>query len=216
VLGPVAFGLGCIDAMVCCLFGTIIGSTATCYMATFGALSGTRTLVTARHSMGWWPTKICVLCAGVVILGYGLVDAVVTGLILSAVSGGSMSTIVGIVVFGLIVWFFSSFGIKYFNMFERYAYIPQVCILFSLIGVAAPNFDTTTKSLASGSALAGARLSYLFVCASGPLGWSPFVADYFVYHPKSSNRWGIFGMTLLGFMASKIFVEFIGIGKQNP
>ena len=48
---------------------------------------------------------------------------------------------------------------------------------------------------------------------SSPLGWSPFVADFFVYHPKSSNRWLIFGMTLLGFMASKIFVEFIGIGS---
>lgn len=32
-----------------------------------------------------------------VILGYGLVDAVTTGLILAAVSGGSMTSIVGIV-----------------------------------------------------------------------------------------------------------------------
>jgi purine-cytosine permease-like protein len=119
------------------------------------------------------------------------------------------------VIFGIIVWFVSSFGIKYFNMFERYAYIPQVCVLFSLIGCAAPYFDTTTKSTATGSALSGARLSYIFVCASGPLGWSPFVADFFVYHPKSSNRWLVFAMTLLGFVASKIFVEFIGIGWLN-
>jgi hypothetical protein len=57
-----------------------------------------------------------------------------------------MSTIVGIVrhpthlhlrmksltfqvVFGLIVWSVSSFGIKYFNYFETYAYIPQVCVV---------------------------------------------------------------------------------------
>lgn len=40
-----------------------------------------------------------------------------------------MSTIVGIVVFGIIVWFVSSFGIKYFNYFEGYAYIPQVCVV---------------------------------------------------------------------------------------
>ena len=77
--------------------------------------------------MGWWPTKLCVLLALVVILGYGLVDAIITGLIFSAVSGGSMSVIVGIVVFGIIVWTVSSFGIKYFNYFEQYAYIPQVC-----------------------------------------------------------------------------------------
>ena len=45
-----------------------------------------------------------------------------------------------------------------------------------------------------------------------PLGWAPFVADFFIYHPKTSNRWLIFCMTLLGFMTSKIFVEYIGIG----
>jgi hypothetical protein len=49
---------------------------------------------------------------------------------------------------------------------------------------------------------------------SSPLGWSPFVADYFCYHPVSTNRWGVFSFTFLGFMASKIFVEFIGIGKE--
>lgn len=64
--------------------------------------------------MGWWPSKLCVVLAAVVsflaglegrgglthrkvILGYGLVDAVTTGLILAAVSGGSMTSIVGIV-----------------------------------------------------------------------------------------------------------------------
>ena len=57
----------------------------------------------ARFTIGWWLTKVSVLC---------LVNTVVTSLIFSAVSGGSMSTIVGIVVFGIIVWFV---------LLERYA-----------------------------------------------------------------------------------------------
>ncbi|RDW91817.1 hypothetical protein BP5796_01211 [Coleophoma crateriformis] len=212
VLGPVTFGLGSLDSMLCCFFGTILGSAATCYMATYGPMSGNRSLVGARFSMGWWPTKLCVILAVVVMLGYGLVDAVTTGLIFSAVSGGSLSTIVGIVIFGIMVWVISSFGIKYVKHYEEYAYVPQVCALFILVGVAAPYMDVHAKSALTGKTLIGARISYLFTCASGPLGWAPFIADSLVYHPPSTSRVGVFFSTFIGFVASKTFVEFIGIG----
>lgn len=46
--------------------------------------------------MGWWPTKIVVLLNIVVMIGYSMIDCVVGGQILSAVSpGGSMSVAVG-------------------------------------------------------------------------------------------------------------------------
>jgi hypothetical protein len=46
--------------------------------------------------MGWWPTKIVVLLNIVVMVGYSMIDCVVGGQILSAVSpGGSMSVAVG-------------------------------------------------------------------------------------------------------------------------
>lgn len=49
------------------------------------------------YSMGWYTVRLCVLLAVVVILGYGLVDAITTGLIFAAVSGGKVSSIMGIV-----------------------------------------------------------------------------------------------------------------------
>jgi purine-cytosine permease-like protein len=89
--------------------------------------------------------------------------------------------------------------------------------------------DVNAKSALTGNSLIGSRVSYLFVCASGyvsnrpfvslsannsisPLGWAPFIADSLVYHPPSSNRFGVFAATFIGFVASKTFVEFIGIG----
>ena len=46
--------------------------------------------------MGWWPGKLVVLLNLIVLLGYALIDCVVAGQILSAVSpDGSMSVIVG-------------------------------------------------------------------------------------------------------------------------
>ena len=48
-----------------------------------------------RYSMGWWPSKIIVLLNLVQMIGYGLIDCVVGGQILSAVSPNGMSVAVG-------------------------------------------------------------------------------------------------------------------------
>lgn len=69
--------------------------------------------------MGWWPSKLCVLLNLVIELGYGLVDCLVAGLILSAVNGGGMTPIVGVVVSAIITWTVTTFGIKMFHTFER-------------------------------------------------------------------------------------------------
>ena len=46
--------------------------------------------------MGWWPSKLIVLLNLIVLLGYSLIDCVVAGQILSAVSpNGSLSVVVG-------------------------------------------------------------------------------------------------------------------------
>lgn len=83
-------------------------------------MSGLRTLIVAKYTMGWWPSKFCVLLNLVIELGYGLVDCLVGGLILTAVNGGGMTVIVGIVIVAIITWVVSTFGIKLFHKFESY------------------------------------------------------------------------------------------------
>lgn len=53
--------------------------------------------------------------------GYGTLSTIIAGQILSAVSGGSMTIIVGIVVVALIGWVVAVFGMKVFHTYERYA-----------------------------------------------------------------------------------------------
>ena len=67
-----------------------------------GLENGTKVLVLtikqvfARYTMGWWPGKLVALLNLIVLLGYSLLDCVVAGQILSAVSpNGSMSVVVG-------------------------------------------------------------------------------------------------------------------------
>jgi purine-cytosine permease-like protein len=65
--------------------------------------------------MGWWPTKLCILLNVQVMLGYAMIDAVVAGQILSAVSSdGKLTVEVGIVITAILTWLVTTFGIKIF------------------------------------------------------------------------------------------------------
>ncbi|KAH8676223.1 permease for cytosine/purines, uracil, thiamine, allantoin-domain-containing protein [Xylariales sp. PMI_506] len=215
ILGPVVYGLGFTDAIVCCLFGTIFGSVLAGYTSSFGPMSGLRTLVIARYSMGYWPSKLCVLLNLVIELGYGLVDCLVSGLILSAVNGAGLTVIVGIIITAIITWIVATFGIKWFHYFERYVWIPTVLILFIFIGVAGPKFNTDFASSGTGAVLIGNRISYVFLCASGPLGWTPAAADFYSYYPAKTNRWMVLAMTAGGITTGKLLIEFLGIGLAS-
>lgn len=96
-----------------------MGSSFTGYISSLGPISGLRTLVIARYTMGYWPSKLCVILNLVIEIGYGLVDCLIGGLILSAVNGRGMSVIVGIVVSSIITWIVATLGIKWFRALER-------------------------------------------------------------------------------------------------
>lgn len=147
--------------------------------------------------MGWWPVKLCVLLNLVILIGYAMIDAVVAGQMLSAVShNGSLTVQVGIVITAIITWVVTSFGIKVFHLLERYynislhlfsadhpryAFIPQTIVLIILAGVAGPKFDTQTESTVTGATLAGNRLTFFSICLSAGITYAPDAADFLVY-----------------------------------
>lgn len=64
--------------------------------------------------------KICVLLNLVVLIGYSMIDAVVAGQMLSAVSSnGSLTVEVGIIISAVVTWVVTTFGIKIFHHYER-------------------------------------------------------------------------------------------------
>jgi purine-cytosine permease-like protein len=116
----------------------MVGSLMTAYMSIWGAQSGSRTMVcsstsilpnqtsvmmktqvVARYFMGYWPSKLCALLNIVIMVGYGMITCIIGGQILSAVSGGSLSIIVGIVIVALISWVVAVFGMAVFHQYER-------------------------------------------------------------------------------------------------
>jgi purine-cytosine permease-like protein len=52
-------------------------------------------------------------------VGYCTIDAIIGGQMLSAVNGGGMSIVVGIIVVQIISWIVAVFGMKFFHVYER-------------------------------------------------------------------------------------------------
>jgi len=79
--------------------------------------------------MGYYPSKICTLLNIILMVGYCTIDCIIGGQVLSAVSGGTMSIAVGIVVVALVVWIIAVFGLAVFQVYERYVVPSPAAIL---------------------------------------------------------------------------------------
>lgn len=78
--------------------------------------------VVARYFMGYYPSKICALLNIVIMLGYGMVDSIVGGQVLSAVAGNHMTVSVGVVIIVIVTWIVVLFGMRLFHIYERYTF----------------------------------------------------------------------------------------------
>ncbi|KAI9838847.1 MAG: hypothetical protein M1819_004054 [Sarea resinae] len=211
LLAPAVYYLSFLDAAMCAVFGSILGSLPTAYIATWGPTSGNRTMIITRYTMGWWPSKLIVILNLIVLLGYSMIDCVVAGQMLSAVSPhDSMSVVVGIIIVAVITWAITTFGYQIFHYYERYAWLPQLVVLCILVGTAGPKFDTNTPSQGDSRTVIGNRYdSYAWDAA---ITYGGGAADYFVYYPVNTSAWKVFTSSMIGLSLSFSFALLLGIG----
>jgi len=217
MLGPAVFALGFLESCLLSVFGAFAGCLVVAYIATFGPKSGNRTMVFSRFIMGWWPSKIIVILNIVVFLGYSMIDCVVAGQILSAVSGDTLSIVVGIIIVAVISWGITTFGYQIFHYYERWAWLPQLIVFCILAGVAGPQFNIASHSQADQTreTLIASRISFFGLCLAAAITYGGGAADYFVYYPEHAASWRIFVMTMAGLMCSFAFAFVLGIGLAS-
>jgi len=200
LLGPLVYDLGFVDSALCAVFGGMLGGAGAAYMSTYGPQSGNRTMVVARYFMGYYPSKIACL---------------IGGQILSAVSGGSLTVVVGIIIVVVISWVVAVFGMSIFHLYERWAGLPQLIVLFILFGCAGPKFDTSIQSIGNPETINADRLSFFSLCLSASVAWAPSAADYFVYYPASTQKWKTFVMAFTGLALSFSMTYLMGVGLAS-
>ena len=216
MLAPTVYYLSFKDAAFCAVFGSLLGSMAVAYIATWGPISGNRTMIFTRYTFGWWPSKLIVLLNLIILLGYSLIDLVVAGQILSAVSvNGNLSVVVGIIVVAVIGWVISTFGIQIFHTYMRYAFLPQIIAVSILYGVSAKHFDLQIPSAGDSPTIIGNRISFFSLCFSAAITYAGGAADFFVYFPPNTPRLPLFVVSLLGLVLSFTMALLIGIGLAS-
>ena len=155
--------------------------------------------------MGYWPAKLVCFLNIVLQVGYNVISCIIAGQILSAVSGGSLSIVVGIIITALISWLVAVFGMAVFQTYERsatecivifliskmltvsrWAGIPQVIMLLILAGLAGKHFDTSSQSTGGSAAVTSGRLSFFSLSLSAPVGWGAAGSDFYVYVSPTS------------------------------
>ena len=216
MLAPTVYYLSFRDAALCAAFGSLLGSLPVAYVATWGPLSGNRTMIFSRFTFGWWPSKLIVLLNLIVLLGYSLIDLVVAGQILSAISpNGHLSVVVGIIIVAIIGWIITTFGISVFHTYMRYAWLPQLIAISILYGVSASQFDLVTPTAGDPRTRTGNRVTFFSLCFSAAITYAGGAADYFVYYPPSTPRLPLFVVSLLGLVSSFSFALIVGIGLAS-
>lgn len=217
MLGPAVFYLPFLDSSLCAVLGMLVGCFPVAYIAAFGPRSGNRTMILTRYVTGWWPSKLIVVLTLIILLGYSILDVVIAGQILSAVStNDSLSVIVGIVITAVITWIVTVFGYNLFHIYEGYAWLPQLVVTMILAGVAGPKFDLYGKPAKAAGldnlTVIGNRISFFSLCLAAAITYACAGADYFVYYPETTSRKRVFIYTIVGLSTSFTAMFIIGIG----
>lgn len=209
LLGP-AFGLSLNQSVAGIVVGIVLGALCVGYTGTLGPRLGLRQIACARYSFGFWGAKVCSILNVVIGGGYLVVNVVVCGQILSAVSDYTMTISVGCVIVAVLSYVVSLFGFAIIHTYERYAWIPATILLCVLIGQAAPHVSASVPAEVSGRALAGAFLSFLALNFSNASSWCTIASDYYCNYPASTPSSKIFGLTMLGLTLPLTFASVIG------
>lgn len=172
-----------------------------------------------RYFLGYYLSKVCCVLNVLTMLGYGMVNVILGGQVLFAVSDGRTAAPVGILVVAILTWFIATFGMHLFHFYTRYAWIVQLSTLFVMVGCAGPIFNTTATPASSDSTTATTtnsnRLSFFSLCFASAITWAPSSADYFVYFSSSTKRWRMFLSVSTGMGLAMVMTAILGIGLAS-
>lgn len=214
VLGP-TLGLSLGDSIAAIVVGTFLGALCPAFCGTLGPKTGLRGIGTTRYSFGFYGAKLCSCLSVIVAGGFGVVNIVITGQILSAVSDYKMTVSVGCIIVTVISYIVSVFGFRWVHTFLKYCWIVSAILLLVLVAQAAPHAEPNLPGFSTGLAHAGVWLSMFSIAFSSTAGWASFASDYYCNYPASTNSWKIFALTLLGATFPIMFATIVGAVIAN-
>ncbi|KAI9666094.1 MAG: hypothetical protein M1821_004029 [Bathelium mastoideum] len=215
LLGP-QFGLSLHQSVAASMVGIVLGALCTAYTGTLGPKLGLRQVATSRYSFGFYGAKLCSVLNVVIGGGYAVVNLVVAGQVLSAVSDYKLTITVGIIIIAVVGYVISLFGFRIIHTYEKYSWIWTMVLMCVLIGQIAPYVDSSIVPAGdSGLSFAGNFLTVLAINFSNSSGWCSIAADYYVNYPSNTPAWKTFALTFWGIVIPTTFTTIIGACLGN-
>ncbi|OAL07719.1 purine-cytosine permease FCY21 [Phaeosphaeriaceae sp. SRC1lsM3a] len=217
MLGPVSFNLSLRDSSLVILCFSLLVTFAPAYLSTLGPKTGMRQMVQARYSFGRYPCVVPIVLNLATLIAFCVIMSVIGGDCLSAASGGSLSSTVGIVLIALVAMFISFWGFHIMHFFEGYAWMPALAAIIITIGYGGSQLQLQAVPP---TATAPQIMGFGGIIASYLIPWACVASDLTTYfNPNgkmASTR--IFSYSYLGLFVPTVLLMTLGaaIGGAMP
>ncbi|KAJ5930181.1 hypothetical protein N7466_005674 [Penicillium verhagenii] len=207
MVGTLSYGLSLRDSSLVILFFSLLCTIPPAFLGTFGARTGLRQMLQARFTFGYYLVSIIVVLNLCTIAGFGVIDCVLGGLTLAAVSDGSINATAGIVIIGLCGMVISFGGYRFLHQFERYSWIFALVAIVIATGVGGHHLSTesTTEPPAVSTII-----SFGGVIAGFLIPWAAMASDFAVYCDPTVSPYRIFAYIYAGLLVPSVPLMVLG------
>ncbi|KAE9963673.1 hypothetical protein BLS_009073, partial [Venturia inaequalis] len=218
LVGTLYDGLSLQAASLTILFFTLFAAIPPAALGTLGPQTGMRQIVQARYSFGLYAVTIVALFNLATTTGWCIISTIVAGQTLSAVSGGSLSWNLGIVIIALIALVIAFLGYKVVHQYERWCWIPALVAITITVGCGG---HLLKEQAATEPATAAGVLTFGCVVTSFTLTWALMASDFSVYTHASVSKTRVFlsiygGLVLPGVPLMILGAAIGGAILSNP
>ncbi|KAH8646822.1 permease for cytosine/purines, uracil, thiamine, allantoin-domain-containing protein [Xylariales sp. PMI_506] len=215
MLGTLSFGLSLRDCSLVILFFSILCTIPPAYFATFGSRTGLRQMLHARYTFGYFLISIIVALNLCTIAGFGVIDCVLGGSTLSAVSNGRIDSTAGIVIVAIIALVVSFGGYRFLHQYERYSWFFALLAIIIATGVGGKDLMNQVEQPSPTAAMV---VGYGGAVAGFLIPWAAMASDFSVYCDTTVTTWRIFAYTFSGLFFPTVPLMVLGaaIGGATP
>jgi NCS1 nucleoside transporter family len=205
------FGLGFWDSVAIIIVFNVLGVLPVAFFSTLGPKLGLRQMTISRFSFGWIGGIIMALFNVGACIGWSVVNVIIGGQLVAALSGGVIPSWAGILILAALTTLVSIFGYRYVHRYERWAWIPMAIIFAIMFFVAAPHFSIVATANTTTAAEIAGILSFGGAVFGFATGWSSYAADYNVNQPEDTPASRVFWLTFLGVFIPCVLLETLGM-----
>ncbi|CAE6537049.1 unnamed protein product [Rhizoctonia solani] len=205
-LGPAIFALGLKESLLVIFFINLLSAMLPAYFSTFGPRLGMRQMIVSRYSFGLYGSIIPSLLNLITFMGFLILNLILGGETLAAVSGyeaghgGGLSWDVGIAIVTFC-------GYKVLYTYERFAWIPIVMVYLVALGCGGKHLTNLPPVVPASSVTV---LCFAATIAGYMISWATLASDYTIYLDQSAPTAKVFGFAYAGFFLPNVICEMVG------